>query len=189
MIYFKQPVIFVRHGETEWNLEKRTQGHLNSPLTKLGVSQAQKIATKLSRHNLDLIVSSPLGRALDTAQILSRKLNISDIQIVEALAERHLGILQGRTKEESLKLYPHFFGKNNRFIHSSEINQGENLQNFLERVKSAVHELEKLSQSHKLLVVTHDGVLHAIVSWVKGLEFDEVQQTYKFDHCDPLALT
>lgn len=188
MSFFKNSVVLVRHGETEWNLAKRTQGHLDSPLTTKGVSQALKTAAKLKDHQFDLIISSPLGRALETAKILAEELGIEKVISNSNLAERNLGILQGRTREESLKIFPQFFNENNRFIHGSEIPRGETLKEFLARVNIVVNELKEISKTSKILTVTHDGTLHAIVGIVNGIEFGEVQKHYRFDHCEPVFL-
>ncbi len=188
MSFFKSQVVLVRHGETEWNLVKRTQGHLDSPLTPKGVSQVKKTATKLKDHQFDLIISSPLGRAFETAKILAKELDIKKIILNYNLAERHLGIMQGKTKEESLKIFPQFFDENNRFVHGSEIPQGETLKEFLFRVNTGVDELKEISKTGRILVVTHDGVLHAVVGIVNGIEFGEVQKHYRFDHCKPVFL-
>lgn len=188
MSFFNNQIVFVRHGETEWNLIKKTQGHLDSPLTSMGVSQALEVATKLKDCQFNLIISSPLGRAFETAKILARELKVSNIVTNPNLAERHLGVMQGRTKEESLKIFPQFFDENNRFIHGSKIPQGETLQEFLSRVNDGVGELKEISKTCRILAVTHDGVLHAVVGIVNGIGFGEVQKHYRFDHCEPVFL-
>ena len=185
---FKNKVVLVRHGQTLWNLEKRTQGHLDSPLTGLGISQAKETASKLQEYKFDLIISSPLGRALQTANLIAEELKISKIQTDPNLAERHLGVLQGCAKEESLKKYPHFYGTNNKFIQCSDIPEAETLQEFLNRTGKAVEKISEISKANNVLVVTHDGVLHAIIGHVKSIDFGEVQKSYKFEHCEPVVL-
>ena len=76
MPFFSNNVIFIRHGETEWNLQNRTQGHLNSPLTERGITQAREAAEKLKDYKFDIVVSSHLGRAYETAKIISKNLLI-----------------------------------------------------------------------------------------------------------------
>jgi len=185
---FNKKVVLVRHGQTLWNLEKRTQGHLDSPLTEQGVLQAKETAGRLKNYKFDLVISSPLGRALQTAEIISEELNINNIQINPNLSERHLGVLQGFTKEDSLKKYPSFFDSNSRFIQNSDIPEAETLPEFLNRIKTAVKEIEQVSKDKNVLVVTHDGVLYAVMSHVKNIDFSEIQKFYKFEHCDPIEL-
>ncbi len=189
MAFFNNQVVFIRHGQTEWNLVKKTQGHLNSPLTEKGLFQAKEVADKLKNYDFDLIVSSPLGRALETAKILSAELKIEKLITNVNLSERHLGVLQGKTKEESLVSFPQFFNENQRFIHESEIPDGETLSQFLSRIKIGMEELKELSITNKMLVVTHDGVLHAIMAFKNNIEFKEVQNHYRFENCEPVFLS
>ena len=70
-------ILITRHGETEWNKIRRMQGHQNSPLSELGVKQAEWLKRRLCNESIDAIYSSPLGRAYDTAMILEGKKGIS----------------------------------------------------------------------------------------------------------------
>lgn len=188
MSFFNSQVVFIRHGQTEWNLVKKTQGHLDSPLTQKGLSQAKEVADKLKKYHFDIIISSPLGRALETAKILNDELKVGKLTTNANLAERDLGVLQGKTKEESFMSFPQFFNENKRFIYESEIPYGETLSQFLSRIKTSMEELRELSTTNNILVVTHDGVLHAIMGIVNNIEFKEVQNRYKFENCEPLFL-
>ena len=66
-------VFAVRHGETEWNLVEKQQGHLDSPLTDNGIQQAYLLAEGLLPKNIDILYSSDLGRALQTGEIIAEK--------------------------------------------------------------------------------------------------------------------
>ena len=89
----------VRHGETQWNVIGKQQGHLNSPLTDTGIKQAQGLAEGLSEKNIDVIYSSDLGRALQTTEIIATTLRL-EIHQDPRLRERHLGSMQGLTPKE-----------------------------------------------------------------------------------------
>ena len=181
--------MFVRHGETEWNRNNRTMGRLDAPLTAKGITDAIRGAKKIrGQHIFDHIVSSPLGRALETATIFAKEFDVDDIQVIPELAERDLGVLQGLTKKQSIQQFPHYYDTNEKFIHSSEIKDGETLGDFLDRVKVATNKLVTLSQNKSVLVVTHDGVLNAIVGFVKGIEFGRVRDVYTFKHGVPISL-
>ena len=101
-------VIFIRHGQTEWNMQRRMQGSLNSPLTKKGIFQAKEAAMKLKYHRFDLVVSSPLVRAMETAKIIAEKVGVARIQADPAFAERHFGILEGMTSLKKGEYYASF---------------------------------------------------------------------------------
>ncbi len=184
---FKHPVVFIRHGQTQWNLEKRTQGHYDSSLTELGRRQAQEVAQKIKKYPFDLVISSPLGRALETAQIIIAELKIqTPIQIHHHLAERNLGVLQGLTHDESIRLFPACWDSDSRFIQNCKIPGGESFDDFSDRIRKVAEEIAALAQEKQILAVTHDGVLHAITSYLKGISLDEVQKHYVFHHGEPV---
>ena len=188
MAFFKQPTVFVRHGQTQWNAEKRTQGHLNAPLTETCRQQAKAVAQKLAGKQFDMLLSSPLGRAVETANILKTELSISiPLQIHYDLAERNLGVLQGRTQEETMREFPQFWDATGHFIQASEIPGGESFTDFLSRIKRMLKDIQTLSEKKRIVVVTHDGVLHAVTSQVKNISFNQVQEQYKFNHTEPVV--
>lgn len=81
----------VRHGQTDWNILGKTQGHGNSDLTPQGIEQAKELSEDIGKYSIDYIFSSDLGRAMQTAQILGDKLNI-EVQKTEALREMGFGV-------------------------------------------------------------------------------------------------
>mgnify|MGYP000253525885 CR=1 FL=1 len=85
-----------RHGETLWNKAQRFQGQLDSKLTELGEQQSLQLGVSLSDTGIDYIISSPLGRAVATANICQQQLNVK-ATIAVNLSERNLGIWQGES--------------------------------------------------------------------------------------------
>ena len=107
------PIIYLfRHGETEWNVEGRRQGHKNSPLTSRGKLQARNNAHCLQRNSSlakpIIVYSSPLGRAKDTASIILNELDISTNSIIfeDRLMESSFGKWEGLTDHEVAEQYP-----------------------------------------------------------------------------------
>ncbi|MDQ0648152.1 broad specificity phosphatase PhoE [Microbacterium natoriense] len=98
-------LFLARHGQTSWNLEHRLQGQLDSPLTPEGLRQAKVIAEHLAGSDITVVCTSPLGRALRTAAIISERLDVELIE-VEDLAEVHHGEMAGLTWEEIDVRYP-----------------------------------------------------------------------------------
>ena len=98
-------IYFVRHGQTEWNLEKKLQGSLNSPLTELGRNQAKQLSSTLKDEKFDGFYSSPLGRASTTAQIIKGDRD-QGIFILNGIEEMHFGDVQGLAKSEFKEKYP-----------------------------------------------------------------------------------
>ena len=90
---------FIRHGETEWNREKRLQGRSDIPLNGAGKRQAQSAQNKFLGHTIDYIICSPLLRAKETALILNEKIQ-AKIIYDDRLIERDHGIIEGMTEDE-----------------------------------------------------------------------------------------
>lgn len=98
-------VLLVRHGETDYNVTGRWQGQLNTPLNALGRQQADKVAQALRGVQLNLIVSSDLVRAVDTARAIAAHHGLSPL-LDARWREIHLGIFQGLTRQEIKETYP-----------------------------------------------------------------------------------
>ncbi|AQS56451.1 histidine phosphatase family protein [Novibacillus thermophilus] len=95
-------IAFVRHGITDWNIKKRAQGHSNNPLNEIGRRQARSVAKRLSDEKWDVIVSSDLLRARETAEIISSYIG-KPITFDKRLREIGLGEIQGTTEEERIQ--------------------------------------------------------------------------------------
>jgi probable phosphoglycerate mutase len=87
---------FLRHGETDWNVEQRLQGHTDIPLNSNGRRQASEVIQVLRRHPIDRIVCSNLSRAHETAMIVNKILK-KPLTVDHDLKERHFGVLEGKT--------------------------------------------------------------------------------------------
>ncbi|GIE98794.1 histidine phosphatase family protein [Paractinoplanes rishiriensis] len=103
-------VFLARHGQTEWNVVRRRQGHLDSPLTAAGIAQARRHGTALRGCGVDGIFASPMGRALTTARIIgaaiSRDVAGVDVEVVDDLAEIDHGEFSGLVDEQIDARYP-----------------------------------------------------------------------------------
>ena len=122
---------FVRHGETEWNVENRLQGRLDSPLTERGIKEARLLAERLAQLPFKAAVSSPSTRAVETAKILIGMRGIP-LYTDERLMEIDLGDWQGKTKAEIRAAdpwnyecyyhYPHLYARegSERFLEDDE---------------------------------------------------------------------
>lgn len=98
-------LFLARHGQTVWNLEHRLQGRLDSPLTDEGLAQSRAIAERLSGIGIVTVCSSPLGRALRTAQVVAERLGAQVVEVPE-LAELDHGELAGMTWDEIDEVHP-----------------------------------------------------------------------------------
>ncbi len=92
-------ILFVRHGKTEWNNEKKMQGNVDIPLSNEGIEHAKVMAEKLQNYKIDVAFCSPLNRAVETMEIINNsRENKIPIIIDEALTERDYGLYEGRNK-------------------------------------------------------------------------------------------
>ena len=100
-----QEIFLARHGETEWNLAGRRQGQLDAPLTAAGIEEIERMADRLQPFPIDGVFSSPLGRAMATAQIYAEAFGLA-VVIVDELAEIHHGAMAGLNSEQIEASFP-----------------------------------------------------------------------------------
>ena len=151
-------IIAVRHGETEWNRIGKQQGQLNSDLSELGIRQAHAMADGLKNYRIDLLYTSPLGRAVQTAEIISQQLGIG-FQTDPRLQERNLGILQGITKKEFEARFPEEAQKFLSLDSDYRIPKGESIRDRYERSVACAEELHHRHDDAAILIVAHGGIL------------------------------
>ena len=153
-------VYLVRHGETQWNAERRIQGQSDSPLTAKGEQQAMQVATRAKELGITHIISSDLGRTRRTAEIIAQACGC-DIIFDSRLRELNMGVLEKRhidslTEEE----------ENWR---RQLVNEGESMQELSDRVNAALESCRDLPQGSRPLLVSHGIALGCLVSTILGL--------------------
>ncbi|WP_226674851.1 histidine phosphatase family protein [Mesobacillus jeotgali] len=151
----------VRHGETEWNKEKRSQGRLDSALTVKGIDDARSLGERLKDTEFCQIISSPSGRTLETARLIKRERPIP-LTTDDRLMEIDLGHWQGKTDSEVKDLYPEAY---DAFWNEPEAFAGEGGETFLqvqERLLEFLADLEKKVKEGNVLIVTHGVVLKTL---------------------------
>lgn len=142
---------FVRHGNTDWNIEKRAQGHSHNPLNEVGLKQAHAIGRRLERENWDVLISSDLLRARKSAEIISSYINVP-IKLDQRIRERARGGIRGTIEEERVQKW----GKNWRDIDFGQ----ETSEEIRARGVEFVQEVFKKYKGSKILVVTHGKLLN-----------------------------
>jgi probable phosphoglycerate mutase len=159
-------IILLRHGQTVWNLEGRYQGHLNSNLTILGKAQAEENAVKLSREmkieKPFKFFASPLGRARETAYIISDilGLNREDIIFDNNLKEIHYGIFEGKSKDFCQKSYSHQFQEREEDKWYYVLEGGGESYEMVE--KRLFLWLERIKNEKYVVVVAHEMINRAL---------------------------
>ena len=148
----------IRHGETDWNGEKRLQGQIDIDLNATGEAQAGALRPRLSAHSFAAVYSSDLLRAWRTAQIATDGLGLV-ASPEPALRERHFGVLQGVTSREAAVRYPHAHRHHQARTPDCDYETGESLLAFAARVTAALDVMAARHAGCKVLVFTHGGVL------------------------------
>jgi phosphoserine phosphatase len=167
-------LIIVRHAESAHNLANRIQGHHDSLLTKKGVSQARRLARRIRRFKIDKIYSSDLGRAYSTTLEITKYLKRVKIKRDPKLREILLGDWEGRTPEEVDELYQRGFQKWLKKPSAMRIPNAERVGAFRRRVVSRVAAIAKADRGKTVLIVTHGGVITALLAdWLRA-DFDRV---------------
>ena len=175
-------LIVLRHGETDYNRLGKYQGSTDTGLNELGVSQAAAVAERLKTVSFDRIVSSPLKRALQTAEIISRVHNL-EIDICADFAERSMGLFEGLTREEIAENYPELDGwQVTRQFYASPP-QGESLFDFSTRLERGISSLRQIAVEQGLLLVCHGGVARSVHGILRRVS-DSQLFGYNLQNCE-----
>ena len=156
-------IIAVRHGETEWNKNRLLQGHKHSPLTGLGVKQAEAAGKGLSHFRIDSFYTSDLGRAVQTAEIISSIIGIG-FSTDKRLRERSLGLFEGFSRDDVKSRYPEDAGLYESRKNDYRIPGGESIDDLSARTVSCAEEKAASNTGKTVLFVTHGGVLECFLS-------------------------
>ena len=143
-------IFITRHGQTDWNVQKKVMGRCDEPLNEKGLEQAKETKIQLLDKNIDLIICSPLKRAKQTAEIINNK----NIQIIydDRLIERDFGEFEGlETKDFDFHGYWNYY-KNNTY------KSAENIQAFFKRVYDFLDDIIKEYHDKNILIVAHGGI-------------------------------
>lgn len=163
-------ICIVRHGETDWNVEKRIQGQTDIPLNETGHAQALAMAYNASHHQFHAIYSSDLLRASATAQAIADRVGL-EVKQLPHLRERHYGIFQGITATEGALLHPeahtHYINRDLAY----DFETGESMTAFAKRVTAAVDWMVHHHQGQTIVAVSHAGLLDIVYRKATGRPF------------------
>jgi broad specificity phosphatase PhoE len=169
MLHQRCSFFFVRHGQSASNLQRRIQGHQESPLTDVGREQAAAAGHWLTGQPIERILTSPLGRTRETAQIIARAARIDRIELLPELIELDTGRYSGKTFSELEPEDPDLF---ERFrIESWEaVPDAERIRSLQSRALKVWEELLKIAGNgaRALLCVSHGGMIQWIIKATIG---------------------
>lgn len=163
----------IRHGETEWNTQKRSQGRLDSALTEKGKKDARLLGERLKETDFQRIISSPSKRTMETAKLVAGE-QYTSIETDERLMEIHLGAWQGKVEEDIQREYPEQFHAYWNEPASYVSVGGESFHDVKERIHKFLQELEKNTPNGNVLVVTHGVVIKALYLLCRNAPIEEI---------------
>ncbi len=182
-------ITLIRHGETDWNKDHLVQGgNVDRPLNSRGRAQAADAADLLKSERFDAIISSDLTRAVETAEIISKRLGIPYEERWQLLRERDLGEWVGKTIEEVMKENPaHHQGVNPAMHHRTPAG-GESFAAFFQRAEDAYMRILNQFAGKRVLIVAHNGMMQAMRGIAENTPYrDIVGQQLK--NCEALQMT
>lgn len=160
-------ILIARHGESDWNREKRWQGHADRPLTEHGREQAHALAERLAHIELDAVYSSDLRRASDTAGVVAERQGLELSELPE-LREVDVGSWSGLTRLEAEGRFPEGFARWKLGFPGWD--DGETYEAMTERVLGAIERIAAEHEDGRMLVVSHGGPIRAIHAAALGLD-------------------
>lgn len=154
-----------RHGQTVWNAQNKVCGITDVDLTEQGIEQAKALALTVKDKNIDLILSSPLKRAVDTSKIVAQICSIP-IQTDERLTEQNYGIYEGvdRKHEDFL---------NNKRNFAYRYPDGESMMQVAYRVYGLIDEIKTRYTNQNILIISHGGVCRIINTYFRDMTNEE----------------
>ena len=160
--------LFLRHGQTDWNVAGKFQGQTDVPLNATGIAQAQNAAAQLAAHQIDRIISSPLTRALRTATIVAEQRSLA-AEVDPQLTERTFGTFEGQVVKEvkqQLGLKP------GERIAAHLPPDAEQWPETMSRTRNVFSSWFDSHPRQELLFVSHHGVFAALSEMLTGERVD-----------------
>ena len=167
----------IRHGQTDYNVKHVFQGHTDIPLNDVGIAQAKQTAKKFENINIDLIIVSPLTRAIQTAKYIKEITN-AEMIIDERLIERSFGDMEGHSNRTEWNIQMML-----DYYKNYAIQNIEPIQSFFKRIYDFLDDITEKYKDKNVVLVTHGGVSQPIECYFNG-----VPENPDFNHFEPLTL-
>jgi probable phosphoglycerate mutase len=161
-------ILLARHGETDWNSDRRWQGWADQPLNEVGRAQARELGASLADRGIDAVYSSDLLRAAQTARIVAETLGLT-VTVDRGLREVDVGDWSGRVHSDIEALDPEGY---ERWQNGGKgWNGGESYEQMGERVVAAILRIALQHPGQSLLIVTHGGSIRACRATAAGIGY------------------
>jgi broad specificity phosphatase PhoE len=169
-------IILCRHGETDWNLQGRYQGRTDVPLNEHGREQARDLARRLARERIDVVYSSTLARAYDTAVEIARQHGV-EVRRDPRLDEIDQGAWEGLRRDEIALRHPEELAAWQRYPIDLRLPGGETLEEVRLRVRSALDDVMLLHDGKSICLVAHSVSMAIVKHELQGLTLRDALAT------------
>ena len=170
-------IYVIRHGQTDWNLEGRTQGSIDTELNETGRCQANSVRNELLNTKLDVVLCSPRNRCKSTAEIICQDRDIPIIGL-EDLRERDFGEFEGMFKKDFN--YNAFWS----YKQNLKYDEAENITEFFRRVYDFLDSVKKEYEGKRVLIVAHAGVSIPVKCYFEGIPNQEYLSSLHLENCE-----
>ena len=171
-------IYYVRHGQTDWNLDKKMQGgQTERNLNETGIEQANETKRRLKNIKYDIVIRSPMNRAKETTEIIIEGKDIPII-IDERLRERKLGELEGNpiTPECEKKIWDYNL--------NIDLKGGETLLEFEKRIIDCIKDIKEKYNDKTVLIIAHGGVAKVLKAYLYGRPDSNNLDEYGMENCE-----
>lgn len=158
-------IYVARHGETVWNARNKVCGITDVELTEKGIEQAKTLAHTIQNYPIDIILSSPLKRALETSKIIAKENNLV-IQTEHLLIEQNYGIYEGANRKDS-----RFLANKKNFAYRYP--EGESMMQTAYRIYGLLDRIKEEYQGKNVLIISHGGVCRIIRTYFLDMTNEE----------------
>jgi uncharacterized phosphatase len=152
-------ICLVRHGETDWNKLHKYQGRENIPLNETGKNQIKETAKYLKKFSWDEMVTSPLLRAKQSAEIIAKEIKNKKIHEDEGFIEIDVGEISGMTPEEKAAAFP-----------DGKINGMESFECLQKRVVGSLNECSRIYFGKNIIIVSHGAAINSVLAYLSDNE-------------------
>jgi len=184
-------IYLARHGQNEDNVNGILNGHRDEPLTDLGLQQAKTTAEFIIENNLTFarIYTSPLKRAVVTAEIIASESNAELPEILEELIERDFGIMTGKRISQISELCQPNIIVTETITYFLSPEGAETFSDLIKRARSVINKLQNRHTSGCVLLVTHGDIGKMIYAAYYNLEWKDALTKFHFGNCEVLLLS
>lgn len=170
-------IYIVRHGQTDYNIKNVFQGHIDIPLNEVGKEQARQTALKFKNVDIDLLLVSPLKRAIQTAEPISEITGIP-ITSEKQIIERCFGDMEGHQNRDDWNIRMMLDYEKNY-----DMENIEPIQELFKRIYNFLDEITEKYKDKKVVLVTHGAVSQVIECYFNGMP-----KIVDFEHLEKLTL-